>query len=438
MDIHSETITPKKIFLLWLPLAVMWLFMAIEQPGVNAVIARLSRPKLNLAAHGVMFPIALIIEAPIIQMLAAATALTDGRKNYARLLRFMHKWAVGLTLVHLILGVTPLYTLLVRDLLGVPAEVVGISRTAFLIMLPWSPTIGYRRLWQGVLIRHGKTKEISYTMFIRLAATLGTLYLTYRLGWDQGASAGALALIVGVFAGMISSYLFALPVIRGLEDERDENVISGNELLKFYIPLILTSLITFLARPMLNYGIARAALPLESLAVWPVVMSVMFIFRSVSLAYQEVVVALLKEDAGIRLLRSFAAMLALLSGSAFLLFSLTPAGAFWFDVVAGLSDDLLPFTTVPAVIVTLVPVFSAFISWYRGLLIYRGETAKIAQAVGVNTGSLFLLLTFVPKLVEINGAVLAAGAFSLSLLFEVGYLFAVTRRKRQAPRLAAS
>lgn len=429
MDIHHETITRKKIFLLWFPLAVMWIFMAAEQPGVNAVIARLSHPKLNLAAYGVMFPLALIIEAPIIQMLAAATALTDGRNNYLRLLRFMHKWAFGLTVAHLLLGLTPLYGLLVRNLLGVPEEVVGISRIAFLIMLPWAPTIGYRRLWQGVLIRYGKTREISYTMFIRLAATLGTLYIGFRLGWDRGASLGAVALVVGVIAGMVSSYFFVVPVLRSLDEESEEKIVSGKYLREFYTPLVLTSLITFLARPMLNFGIARAALPLESLAVWPVVMSIMFIFRSVALAYQEVVVALLKEDAAEGLMRSFALMLAIGSGSAFLLFALSPAGPFWFDVVAGLSDDLLPYTTIPALIVTSMPVMSGLISWFRGLLIYRGETSKIAQAVGVNTASLVLMVTFVPMLIEINGAVLAAAAFSLSLLFEVSYLFVVTRRR---------
>ncbi|MFW6344436.1 MAG: MATE family efflux transporter, partial [Sediminispirochaetaceae bacterium] len=355
MDITHETITRKKILLLWFPLAVMWIFMAVEQPGVNAIIARLSNPKLNLAAYGVMFPIALIIEAPIIQMLTAATALTDGRRNYTTLLHFMHRWAFGLTVIHLVVALTPLYTLLVGSLLGVPENVVEISRVAFIIMFPWTPTIGYRRLWQGVLIRYGKTTQISYTMFIRLFTTLGTLFLAYRLGWDEGAYAGAAALIAGVIAGMISAYLFARPVIMNLEEEAQDKIISRQDLMKFYTPLILTSLITFLARPMLNFGIARAAFPLESLAVWPVVLSIMFIFRSMALAYQEVAVALLKENADEGLMRSFAVMLSIGTGAAFLVFVLSPAGPFWFDTVAGLSEDLLPFTMLPALLLVCMP-----------------------------------------------------------------------------------
>src|SRR6056297_2079712 len=107
----------KRIFFLWVPLAAMWVFMAIEQPGINAIIARLANAKQNLAAYGVTLSISLIIEAPIIQMLSAATALADGRRNYLKLLRFMHFMAVGLTVVHVILALTPLYTLLLRNVL---------------------------------------------------------------------------------------------------------------------------------------------------------------------------------------------------------------------------------------------------------------------------------------------------------------------------------
>ncbi len=424
----SQQVTLKRIFLLWFPLAVMWIFMAIEQPGVNAVIARLPLAKENLAAYGVTFSFALIIESPIIQMLAAATALTDGIRNYRRLLRFMHLWAIALTALHLLLGVSPLYVLILRNLLGVPEEIIGISRTAFLIMTPWSATIGYRRLWQGVLIRYGKTGRISYTMFCRLVATLGTLAAGFLLGWTDGAYLGSAALIMGVTAGMGSAYLFARPVIRELPQESGGKVVDRQYLFSFYYPLALTSILTFLARPILNYGIARAADPLESLAVWPVVLSVMFIFRSVTMAYQEVAVALLKEDKDMYELRRFAFLLAGAVGSLFLAIALSPAADLWYRQVAGLSPDLLPYTTLPSIIVSFVPVLTAFLSWYRGLFIYYGRTKIIARAVGLNTGSLSLMVLLVPRFVVIDGATIAAVSFTLSLLLETSYLFVQSRR----------
>jgi len=418
-----EVLTQKRIFLLWLPLAAMWLFMAIEQPGINAVIARLAAAKENLAAYGVTLSISLIIEAPIIQMLSAATALTDGRQNYRKLLRFMHYMAAGLTAVHVILALTPLYTMLLRNVLGVPEEILGLARSSFIIMIPWAGTIGYRRLYQGILIRYGRTKEISYTMFIRLAVTMGTLFLGHSLTDLSGADLGAVALIAGVSAGMTAAYMFARPAVRSLQDEAPDKQFSWNYLLTFYYPLLLTSVITFLARPILNYGIARAAFPLASLAVWPVVLSVMFLFRSLALSFQEVAVALLKEAGHIAPLRKFATRLSLGTGLLFFLFAFAPTGRLWFKHVAGLEPELLSFTTVPVLIVTLVPVLGAFLSWYRGLLIYSGKTKYIAQAVGLNTATLTAMVVFLPKVVGLSGVIIAALAFTLSQFFEIAYLY---------------
>jgi len=401
----------------------MWLFMSIEQPGINAVIARLADAKINLAAYGVTLSIALIIESPIIQMLSAATALTDGRYNYRRLLLFLHGLNLFLTLLHALLALTPLYTLLLEELLGLPQEVIAPARSSFLIMIPWAGTIGYRRLYQGILIRYGKTKEISYTMFIRLALTMGTLFAGNALSDMGGADLGALALIMGVTGGMAAAYFFARPVLRELEEEPVEKRFSWSHLFSFYYPLLLTSVITFVARPILNFGIARAAFPIDSLAVWPVVLSVMFLFRSLALSYQEVVVALLKEVGHLDELRRFARRLAAAVGGLFFLFSFGPTGRLWYRSVAGLEAELLSFTTIPSLIVVLVPVLGAFLSFHRGVLIYAGRTKYIAHAVFLNTLVLTVLVLVLPMMLPIPGVILAAIAFSFSQIFEVGYLW---------------
>ena len=60
----------------WWPLAASWMLMGFEGPAVAAVVARMAEPKINLAAWGgVVFPLSLMVEAPIIMMLAASTAL---------------------------------------------------------------------------------------------------------------------------------------------------------------------------------------------------------------------------------------------------------------------------------------------------------------------------------------------------------------------------
>ena len=71
---EETTLTYRRIFVLWVPLVLTWFMMAVEGPFLAAVIARLAEPEYNLAAYGVAFAFAIIIEAPIIMMLSASTA----------------------------------------------------------------------------------------------------------------------------------------------------------------------------------------------------------------------------------------------------------------------------------------------------------------------------------------------------------------------------
>jgi hypothetical protein len=70
----STWLTMNQVFTTWWPLAASWLLMGTELPAVSAVVARLPNPEINLAAYGgIVFPLSLIIEAPIIMLLAAST-----------------------------------------------------------------------------------------------------------------------------------------------------------------------------------------------------------------------------------------------------------------------------------------------------------------------------------------------------------------------------
>ena len=88
---------------------------------------------------------------------------------------------------------------------------------------------------------------------------------------------------------------------------------SHAELLRFYTPLALTSLLTLGVQPIVVFFMGRAQAPLESLAVLPVINGLTFIFRSMGLAYQEVGIALVGDKLeNLGALARFAAILALL------------------------------------------------------------------------------------------------------------------------------
>ena len=88
----ETTLRIREILRTWWPLTASWILMGFEGPAVAAVVSRLPNPTVNLAAWGgVVFPLALMVEAPIIMMLAASTALCRDWASYVKMRRFMNR-----------------------------------------------------------------------------------------------------------------------------------------------------------------------------------------------------------------------------------------------------------------------------------------------------------------------------------------------------------
>ena len=64
--------------------------MATEGPFLAAIIARLADPTVNLAAYGVAFAFAILIESPVIMLMSASTALVNNAQTHKKLRNFMH------------------------------------------------------------------------------------------------------------------------------------------------------------------------------------------------------------------------------------------------------------------------------------------------------------------------------------------------------------
>ena len=87
MTVRRPHPSQREILAFWLPMAGTWLMMAAEAPFLAALIARLAEPKYNLAAFGVAYAIAILVEAPVIMILSASTALVEGPVSLRRLRR---------------------------------------------------------------------------------------------------------------------------------------------------------------------------------------------------------------------------------------------------------------------------------------------------------------------------------------------------------------
>lgn len=423
MDI-TEKLTYRRIFLFWGPLALTWLMMSVEQPFLIAFIARLGEAKLNLAAFGIAGSFALIVEAPIIMLMSASTALVTGRHSYLKLKRFTDILNAGITAVQLVILIPPVFRFIVTDLMGVPEDVARLAHIALVIFLPWAASIGYRRFYQGILIRNNLTRRVTYGTMVRLLVIVVMGLILYSAGIN-GAYVGAGAMSLAVMSEAIATRMMASATLkRILLTEDTENGNMGlRSITRFYYPLALTSILSLGVHPFVTFFLGRSYMAVESLAVLPVVSSLVFIFRSMGLSYQEVNIALIgREKQNYRLLRNFAVYMGVTVTVLVTLLAFTPLADLWFINVSGLTKELADLSYLPLKIMILLPALTVLLNFQRSLLVINGTTGPISTATAVELFSIITVLLVCVVFLNMAGVVAAAIAFTFGKCMSTLYL----------------
>ena len=420
----SSQLTPGFIFRFWSPLAATWLMMSIEGPILTAVIARLPNQEPNLAAYGVAFNIALFIEAPIIMILSAATALVKDRDSYLKLRNYTYTLNGILTLLMVVLALPPVFYPFAEHLMGLTPEITELAHLGTVLLIPWPAAIGFRRFYQGVLIRDGLTRRVAWGTMIRLTS-MGIGALLFSQGFHaEGIVVGAASLSLAVVGeGIAARFMVIKSMKRLMGTEPKGKPLTYGAITSFYFPLALTSMIGLGAPPMIVLFMGRSDMALESLAVWPVLTGFVFLFRGIGLAWQEVVIALIGENfEGYRPLGRFTAVISLSTVAAISLVAFTPLASLWFENVAGLKPELAAFAMLPLQIMVLLPGTSSLLSFQRGVLVAVGETAQISITTAIEVTLIVAILLVLIPLLNMVGAVAAAIAVTVGRLIANGYI----------------
>jgi len=426
----AEPIPLRSIFQTWWPLAASWLLMSIELPMVSAVLARLAEPRISLAAYGgVVFPISMVIESPIIMLLAASTTLSRDWASYLLVRRFMAGAALVLTAIHAAVAFTPLFDVVVGRWIGAPEEIQPAARIGLQIMTPWTASIAYRRFQHGVLIRFGRSRVVGSGTVIRIVMNAVTLAIGVSIGGVPGIVVGTAGVAVGVLLEAIYIGWRVRPVIRGplRQVPPVSTPLTSRAFLEFYVPLALTSFLLLAAMPIGSAGMSRMPRPLDSLATWPVLNGLFFLFRGIGIAFNEVVVARAEEAGAIVALRRFSWTMSLIMTTVFLLLAATPASRVWFETISGLSPQLSDLGRSAIWIGTLLPGLAFIQSFHTGLLVHGRVTRAVTESVLFSLATSVVVIIVGAFLGTIPGVYVALLGVVLGTLAQVGWLM---RRSR--------
>ncbi|MCA8956749.1 MAG: hypothetical protein KDC87_11800 [Planctomycetes bacterium] len=423
----------RRIVACWWPLAMSWLMMGAEMPMVAAVIGRLPSEEPNLAAlAAIVYPVSILIEAPIIMLLAASTALVKDWSSYCKLRRFTHTAAAVLTAIHVVTAFTPLYGWLAREVIHAAEPVVEPGRIGLQIMTPWTWAIAMRRFQQGVLIRNERSRVVVAGTLVRLLTVAGILGVgllsPVRSHFEAplyGIVLGSLAIACGVLTEAVFIAVQTRPVLR----DRVRRAAPAAEAWswrgfgQFYVPLAMAPVLSIALQPAGAAAMNRMREPLASTACWSSVYGLIFLLRSAGFAFNEVVVALLGEPGAARALWRAASRAALAAVGLLLLIAVTPLGRWWFANVMDLSAELTAVAARAVGIGVLWPGYAMLQSYYQGTLVYARRTRAVTEAVVLYVVVSGVLLLVGVHLVPLRGIDYVLCAFAVAGIAQTLWLW---------------
>ncbi len=377
-------LTQKQIFFFWLPLFASWLMMTMEGPITSATISRLPDSVDMLAAYGIVISLSVFIESPVINLLSTSTALVKDQASYRVGRRFTLILIAILTMVTFAIGFTPVFSVVIEGIMGVPESVARWVRPGMQIMLLFSAAIGWRRYQQGVLINLNQGHLIAKGTGVRLVVMVLTIVGLAVFSGLPGIHVGTWSVMSGIIAESAFITWFTRQGVADLPANRPGLPLTMSELFWFHLPLAGTSIMILLVQPLVSAALARMQNPTASLAAWPVLFQSMLIFRAPGLSLPEVIIAKTDGEGSWLPLRRFSLSMGLVMLGLTTLFIITPISRIYFTQTQGLNLQIVDLIQSALPWLLFFPALWVINAWLRGLLIRFKETKAVNASMMVN------------------------------------------------------
>jgi hypothetical protein len=199
--------------------------------------------------------------------------------------------------------------------------------------------------------------------------------------------------------------------------------LSNKDFFDFYIPLALTSLLLLIIQPIGSAALSRMPLPLESLAVWPVVTGIIFLLRGMGIAFNEVVISLIDEFDSYENLKKFTVFLSIASTFTILVMNVTPIAWIYFSNISALPYELTKMAIIGLWIAIPMPGLNTLQSWYQGAIMQSKKTRGITEAVVIFIFSISIMLWIGVTINRFTGLFIGVGAYGLGMAIQTYWLW---------------
>ena len=420
----------------FVPLGATSLLVAATHSLFNAGLARLADPDIYIAAFAVAKSFMNVFQSAVAMIPQTVTALVKDSTTYNKVRRFIYLDALGITIVLGLFTFSGLARWTIQHAMGLNEEVLEQSVVILGVLILFPATVTMRNFYQGITIKFRMTPLVTLSTVVRIVYV--TLFIWIIQWLAKLIPAGILAGIMFLGAGFIESLILYLGTRWTIKDPRiqldKENYkdtgavpqpFTTGVIMRFFWPLVLTSLIATLTGPIINASLGRTLQPEMIISAYAIAWGLGFIINSPLVMFHQVPLNFIDEDnpATINTVKRFGVALGLFSGVALLLVAFTPAGMYiltkWIGATPATGEmamDVLRF-------MCLLPGLMVIREYYWGILMKRHMTKMIGRGKIVSLAALTCAIVLLSFFSLPNPAVIGAIGMVAAESGEIIYLY---------------
>ncbi|MFD0674310.1 multi antimicrobial extrusion protein MatE [Cohnella sp. GCM10027633] len=426
MNRTNEPVSLRRLFLFFIPMGVSVLLINLSHVIINGTLARSDSgaQEIIIAGYALGMSLLVVTERPAVLMRQTCSALVRDRVSFRAVSRISaYVFGAGL-LFGAAVAFTPVGHWIFGGAFGADPVVEREAIDTYHALMFLSVFSGLRCLYQGIIIYKMRTRWLTIGMTFRLAGMFALSQYFLFVGVDS-ALQGAIIFLFGMIIEATISGIEAHKLLKEMpEKEEGCEVSTPKDVLRFYNPLLYSSLIVVWVSPIMNALLGtteESSLTIASFAVAGSLMNLMLGFFTY---FHQIALLFVKTHP--QLVKQFTLMLGFIPTASMLVMCFTPIGSWMFSHVLGVKDDLL--TACIHALRGFLPLVLVFpwLDTLNGIVMANGETklmfgSQIANAI--MTVTLIVVLTIaLPGWNGVLGSIAQSGGVAAELIL-LAWLF---------------
>ncbi|MCJ8009368.1 multi antimicrobial extrusion protein MatE [Lederbergia wuyishanensis] len=431
-SVKGEKIAFRTLLNFFIPLGISASLVTISHVIINSTLARAADPAVVIASYSVAMSLFAIFERCAVILRQTCATLVRDRNSFKLVSQLTIFILSAILILSFIIAYSPIGELFFSRVMGVKDHMLEPTLSVYKVLMFVTIFSGIRCLFQGIIITNLRTKWLTIGMVIRLVVMAGISWVIIQNNWVNHGYIGAYIFLAGMVVEAIVSFSEGRLLVKKMPAKKDDHqVVNHKQVRKFYLPLLMASLIAVIIGPATNAVLGASGRAEIAVASYAVAASVLNLLLSFSTYFHQIVINFYDQDT--KTVIRFSFIFSFVPSILLLVIAYSPIGVWGLQHIMGVSGELLDQSLLALKFFIIFALCFPWLDFVNGVLMLKGQTKvlQFSQAgnVLITIIVLFTLLFVIPN----GGGVIGALAQSIGVMTEVTIAYIFMRKFLHQP-----